>query len=644
MGWSIYRCLRVASVLSGLAVALATGAGAAEPPAVIVVADASRSMWGTLEGSRQTKLALLREALRGSFGKIGQQTRFGVAAFGHRRPSDCNDVEIMRAPEAVDADRIMTPLDQIGPRGVGPLTLALREAAKALPRESSRRSLILVHDDADNCQPDAACTAAAELRGAGIVVHVVGLANKAQDHARMTCLPQMTGGRHFNAQNAEQAVAFIEEAVRLASDEAGADRVAKAGPGAGAPPLPAGAPGLHLRAQLAANAEVLGVPLRWVVTPEAQPNTVLFDAVAANPSVPVSPGRYVVEVRDALVSARQVVEVRDTRPVAVSVVLGAGAIRVGATAQKSAAPLKDAIVSISQAGGSGAPVAVVGTGETTLLPAGRYVVRAELGLVVAEETVTVTAGPRPVAVDLRLNVARLQLSAASRDGGVALDTPVFIIARDDADVRGRREVARSAGKVAEFVLPPDTYYVIVRQGSIEASAQLAIGPGEVKKHTLTVQAGRLALSTKTLGARAELVSYTVERIDDPSQEALVTSRPEPTLVLPAGRYRVEGRVGSTNVSTVRDVEVRPGQTQQLVFEHQAATLRLRFASGGFSDTFWDVRDENGRSVWMSVQPGGLATLQPGRYSVQAETRDKTYRARAVDLRAGDAKVIEFVVD
>jgi Ca-activated chloride channel family protein len=629
-------------MLAGLAMVLATGASAAEPPAVIVIADASRSMWGTLEGSKQTKLTLLREALRGSLGKIGPQTRIGVAAFGHRRPSDCNDVEVMRAPDTADADRIMTPLDQLSPRGVGPLTLALREAAKALPREANRRSLVLVHDDADNCQPDAVCAAAAELRSAGIIVHVVGLANKAQDHMRMACLPQITGGRHFNAQNAEQAVAFVEEAVRLAGEEAGGDRVAKTV--AGVPPPPMGATGLHLRAQLAANAEVLGVPLRWVVTSEAQPNTVLFDAVVANPAVPVPPGRYVVEVRDALVSARQAVEVSDSRPVGVPVVLGAGAIRVGVTAQKSAAPLKDAIVSITRAGGSGAPVAVVAIGETTLLPAGRYVVRAELGLVVAEEAVTVTAGPRPVNVDLRLNVARLQLSAASRDGGVALDTPIFIIARDDADLRGRREVARSSGKVAEFVLPPDTYYVIVRQGSIESTAQLAIGPGEIKKHTLTVQAGRLALSTKALGARAELVSYTVDRIDDPSQESLVTSRPEPMLVLPAGRYRVEGRVGSTNVSTVRDVEVRPGQTQHLVFEHQAATLRLRFASGGFSDTFWDIRDENGRSVWMSVQPGGFATLQPGRYSVQAETRDKIYRARAVDLRAGDAKVIEFVVD
>jgi Ca-activated chloride channel family protein len=634
------------------AVMAATGAKASEPPSVVVIVDASRSMWGTIEGSRQTKLALVREALRPGLGKIGQQTRVGLAAFGHRRPGDCADVEVIRAPEQLDIDRIMTPLDQLSPRGVGPLTLALREAAKSLPRDSGRRSLLLIHDDADNCQPDV-CAAAAELRTAGITVHVIGIAAKAADMAKMVCLPQATGGRHFNAQNAEQAAIFIDEALRMAGGTAGPDLMASTGStGTVVPPAPIPASGptaLHLRAQLAANTEPVSLPLRWIVSAEAQPDVTLFDAVATNPAVPVVPGRYIVEVHDALVSARQTVAVRDNRPAGVPVILGAGAVRVRATVQKTGALLNDAIISISQAGGAGTPLAILKTGETlTLLPPGRFVVRAELGLVQAEETVAVTAG-KAAPVDLRLNIARLQLTTSGRDG-ILLEAPIFSIARDDPDVpgaggkRGKREVARSAARQAEFVLPPDTYYVIARQGSIEASAQVAIGPGEVKKHALTVQAGRLALSTKPLGPRADPVSYTVERIDDPGQESVSTSRAEPLLLLPSGRYRVEGRYGSTNVRSVREVEIKSGQTLQLVFEHQATTLRLRFADGSPSDTFWDVRDETGRSVWMSTQAEGLVLLQAGRYLVQAEAKGKLYRARGVELRPGEPKVIEIVAD
>ena len=58
----------------------------------------------------------------------------------------------MRRPSRVDAARLMEPLEQLNPRGRGPLTLALREAAKSLPPAPGKRSLVLIHDDADNCQ------------------------------------------------------------------------------------------------------------------------------------------------------------------------------------------------------------------------------------------------------------------------------------------------------------------------------------------------------------------------------------------------------------------------------------------------------------------------------------------------------------
>ena len=71
----------------------------------------------------------------------------------------------MRQPEPLDVGKVMAPLEQFNPRGRGPLTLALREAAKSLPRDAGPRTLLLIHDDADNCQPDL-CAAAAELRAA----------------------------------------------------------------------------------------------------------------------------------------------------------------------------------------------------------------------------------------------------------------------------------------------------------------------------------------------------------------------------------------------------------------------------------------------------------------------------------------------
>ena len=600
-------------------------------------------MWGPIEGVRQTKLVLAREALRRGLGKMAPQARVGLALFGHRR-GDCSDVEVVRPPEPLDVPNLMSPLEQFNPRGRGPLTLALREAAKSLPRDAGPRTLLLIHDDADNCQPDL-CAAAAELKTAGITAHVVGLNVKTEDMAKMVCLPQTTGGRHFNAQNAEQVAAYVEEALLLTASEMGGIETRPASPQGTAivppSPLPAsGPPALHLRALAAANTEPLAISLEWTVTAEARPDVPIFGARAANPTVPVPPGRYVVEVRDGPLSVKQAAEVRDNRPATVTMVLNAGMARIRVPTRKTGEVLADALITVTDA--NGALMLASRTGETTaLLPAGRHVVRAELGLVRAEQTVTIIAG-RLIAVDMSLNAARLQLTTA---GG--LQAPVFSVFEDDPDAPGgRREVARSAAQPAEFVLPPGTYYVVARQGAVEARERLAVGPGDVVRRTLAVAAGSLALSTKlpALGGGADAyTSYTVTRLDNTAQEAVTTSRPTPTLLLPSGRYRVEGRYGLMNVKAVRDIEIKSGQTQQLVIEHEAAAVRLRIVGSGPTDVSWVIRDQTGKAVWTGAHTEAVANLQAGRYLIGAETRNKRDE-RSVELRSGEAKLLEFSVD
>jgi len=640
----LHRCLWGALALALSVVSTShKPALAAEPGSLMVIVDGSGSMWGPIEGVRQTKLVLAREALRRGLGKMSPQARVGLTLFGHRR-GDCSDVEVVRTPELLDVPNLMGPLEQFNPRGRGPITLVLREAAKSLPRDAGPRTLLLIHDDADNCQPDL-CAAAAELRAEGITAHVVGLNVKTEDMAKMVCLPQATGGRHFNAQNAEQIAAYVEEALLLTASGMGGIEARPVSPATTAivppSPLPAsGPPALHLRALPAPNAEPLGIPLYWTVAAEAQPDLPIFGARAANPTVPVAPGRYVVEVRDGPLSAKQTAEVRDNRPATVTMVLNAGMARIRVPTRKAGEVLADALITVADANGT--LMLATKTGEATaLLPAGRHLVRAELGFVRAEQTVTITAG-RLFAVDIPLNAARLQLTTA---GG--LQAPIFSVFEDDPDAAGgRREVARSAAQPAEFALPPGTYYVVARQGAVEARERLAVGPGEVVRRTLTVAAGSLALSTKlpALGGAADAyISYTVTRLDNTAQDAITTSQPTPTLLLPSGRYRVEGRYGLMNVRAVRDIEIKAGQIQQLVIEHEAASVRLRLVGSGPTDVSWVIRDQAGKAIWTGAHTEAVASLQAGRYLVRAETRNKRDE-RSVELRAGEAKLLEFSVD
>src|SRR5262245_16147662 len=668
MAMRIRRC-RPGLSLCGLAAAflalglplLCQGARAqgADASALMIVFDGSGSMWGPMEGTRQSKLVVAREGLRRALLKVAPQTRIGLMSFGHRR-GDCGDVELMRRAEPMDMDRVMGPLERLNPKGRGPLTLALREAAKALPSDGARRTLVLIHDDADNCQPDL-CTLATELRGAGVRAHVISLAPKPEDVAKMTCLPEATGGRLLLAQTAEQAEAAIEDAVRLAStslptvSESSKPARGSEGSPAALPPSD-GRPGLLLRTLLAEGNEPVAWSMHWSITRAGQSGPPAFEGRAANPNLALPPGQYRVEARDGAIAVAQTVEVGEQGPTAADIVLNAGTLRVRAQWQKTGALIGDGVISIADAGqGSaggkadgraGALLASLRASETTfLLPAGRYVVFAEEGLVRAQRSIVVPAGSRG-RVDMALNGARVRLATAIRDGLAELDQPLFSIAEDDPDAPGgRREVAQSAAREAEFVVPPGTYHVSVRQAGLEGREVLAVGPGDVVRRTLTLAAGKLVLESRLLGAAqktGEPVSYRIEQLDSAEPITITTSRPSPELLLASGRYRIEARYQASNARSVREFELKPGQTLQLSLEFAAANVRLRLAGGvgAPSEPFWTVRDEAQRTVWASGQAESVATLQAGRYSIELETQEKHYR-RVVELRAGETRLIEL---
>ena len=173
-------------------------------PAVVIVFDNSGSMWGKLDGEKATKLVLGREAVDAALDKLDGKVRTGLVTFGRRR-GDCADVEVVAKPDAVEPERIKEPLEKANPKGRGPVVLATREAAKALG-STRPASIILIHDDLDNCQQDA-CAAAADIKRdyPGLKIHVVSLGMKKEDLPRISCLPETTGGRHFDAQNGNAA-------------------------------------------------------------------------------------------------------------------------------------------------------------------------------------------------------------------------------------------------------------------------------------------------------------------------------------------------------------------------------------------------------------------------------------------------------
>jgi Ca-activated chloride channel family protein len=664
------------AAMAAAAVALGAGPPTAlgqEAPAAVVVFDNSGSMWGKLEGAKENKLGVARAALETALPRLRAGVRTGLVTFGRRR-GDCADIEVVARPEAGDADRITAPLDRLNPKGRGPIVQATREAVKAIG-SARPASVILIHDDPDNCQQDP-CAAAADFKREqpGVRVHLVSIALKREDTAKMSCLAETTGGRVFEVQTAPQLTAAIAEALGLAAGEVGkpppapvpvvrpaAPETAKAAAPAGRvgrkPSLPPkdGAPGLWLSAVLSAGSDLVEGPVAWkVLKSSGGVEAVVFEALGSEVRAELPAGGYVVEAKFGLATSRKAVEVMAGAPTPAVVALEAGALRLVARAQ-SAGPAIDQIVYAVHAGGPGeagkpaeSPLWIGRDPEAAVgLPPGTYRVVAERGFARAEKAVTITAG-QVADADLVLGAGLLTLRAAAREDGDALPDAQFILAAEDPQApQGHRELTRSAASVPDFVVPAGSYMVTARIGGSEVRERVSVGAGESVKRTIILGLGKLTISARLeqiagQPAWREAVNFRVVRRDGDQREVARTSVSPATLELPTGAYRVEAQVGAQNAMVVRDIDLQAGRTTQLALELPAARAGLKLAEGlaGSGEIAWDVRDESGRSIWRGMQSEPRLVLAPGRYTVRVSVRDKRLE-RALALRSGEARIIEI---
>jgi Ca-activated chloride channel homolog len=663
---------------------------AAEPSTTIIVFDGSGSMWGKLDGEKQTKLVLARDAISASLGKFSADARLGLASFGHRRQADCTDVQVIVSPEANTTERITGALEKHNPRGKGPLTLALKEAAKSLGSAAGSKNLILVHDDPDNCQQNV-CAALGDLQmsAPGVRISVVGLGLKADDAQRYVCLTKPTGGKLFDAQNGVQITSGIDEAMRLAAlnEHLSSATLPVASQSQSAPPASPsrtnptksaesagdlanqrvplvgdGPSALRLAAVLAPGLSPHPHSVRWSVSPAATDAAPVFTGSGQDLIVPLPPGDYIIDAQDGLIRSTQRVTVGAIGQTNGDVVLNAGLLRVNLTDTRDAASAAQTTLTVFEAGSSATlkPIGVQSAhDETITLPAASYLIRLQRGPQVVDRRVAMVAG-RTEALDVALSTATLSLAIAQTPAAANTRTSepqpltVFTIYEDDPDQpKGRREVTRSVAPEPDFVLMPGTYYIVAQQGLVEARDRISLSAGETARRVLALQPARLKLSsrlptapaTPTIGRDGAIgtVGYRIERLDVVPPEVFTVNQAISTLLLPAGRYRIEAQHGRVNARATRDITIGPGEAQDVIFEQKAGLAQFRLSKEAQTqavDVFWELRDESGRSIWATVQSGPTAILQAGRYTVVAELRDKRIE-QSFEIKTGETRTIEM---
>ena len=195
-----------------LTILAASGAAAQEPGRAIIVLDASGSMWGQIDGIN--KIVIARDSLSELVDGLDPALSLGLMAYGHRERGNCGDIELLVEPAAGAGPRIAEIARGLNPKGMTPLTEAVRQAAQALRYSEMRASVVLITDGIETCDADP-CALAAELEATGVdfTAHVVGFDLSDEEGRAVACLAEETGGLFLTADDAPSLGSAMATAV-----------------------------------------------------------------------------------------------------------------------------------------------------------------------------------------------------------------------------------------------------------------------------------------------------------------------------------------------------------------------------------------------------------------------------------------------
>jgi len=184
---------------------------------IMIVLDASGSMWGQIEG--KAKIQIAREVIADLLRDWDPNIQLGLTAYGHRRKGDCNDIEVLIPVGQAGPKEIIQAINSINPKGKTPLCEAVRRAAKEMRYTEERAIVLLISDGVETCNADP-CEVGAELAMGGFdfTAHVIGFDVKDEEQIGLRCLAENTGGLFLAAADAEALRRALSQTVEKAKE------------------------------------------------------------------------------------------------------------------------------------------------------------------------------------------------------------------------------------------------------------------------------------------------------------------------------------------------------------------------------------------------------------------------------------------
>lgn len=526
---------------------------------VIIILDASGSMWAQIDG--KPKLEIARESLRTVLQSVPTDDDIGFMAYGHREKGSCDDIQLIVPPQAGSGSAISAAADSLKFLGKTPLTAAVKQAAEALKYTEDKATVVLITDGLETCGGDP-CALGKELEASGVdfTADVVGFGLTADEGRQIACLADNTGGKYIQASD--------EKALQ----EALAETVAAPAPEPAPAPAPAPAPepakpefNFLPTAVLAEGGDPVTDGNAWEIY-KAKPDGTRGDYVSTEYGAykaNLEPGDYIVVASDGQAKTEQKVKIEAGQVYKPLFNLNAGTLIIHPR-PSAAADVVDGAAVVIDYPGADMPATFYGTTKA-VLPAGDQKVTVTIGQGVATETIPLAAG-KTVEKDMVAGVGHVVANAYYAAGGDKADGSGigFKVLKAKKKIDGTRdEVTYAYGPDSKFDLPPDDYVLIATVDLAVVEQPFTVKVGEFQDLKVAMNAGVLAI---TAPGASKIEIFEAKKDINGNRKSLGYAFDQKyQAAIPAGDYAVVSEK-SDNSSKEGNVTVKAGERAELTVQ------------------------------------------------------------------------------
>ncbi|PBB98787.1 VWA domain-containing protein [Mesorhizobium sp. WSM3862] len=525
---------------------------------VIIILDASGSMWAQIDG--KPKLEIARESLRTVLQSVPGDDEIGFMAYGHRQKGSCADIELIVPPQAGSASAISAAADSMKFLGKTPLTAAVKQAAEALKYTEDKATVVLITDGLETCGGDP-CALGKELKETGVdfTADVVGFGLTADEGRQIACLAENTGGKYIQASDEKALQQALVETV--------------AAPAPAPEPAPAPAPAPEpAKPEFNFTPSVVtaegGDPITdgnaWEIY-KAKSDGSRGDQVMTEYGelkTNLEPGDYIVVGRADEARSEQKIKIEAGQTYSPLFTLNAGTLVIHPHASQGSEISGEARVDFAYPGGS-----TTHYGDTkATVPAGEQKVTVQIGAGTVTETIQLAAG-QTVEKDIVIGVGHAVLNAYYTAGGEKADNSGigFEIVKAKKKIDGSREsVEHSYGPDSKFWLPPDDYVALTTLDLAVVEQPFGIKAGDNQDVKVALGAGVLAMSAP--GAYSIEVFSSKKDIEGKRKSLGLTYGDSWQQTIPAGDYVVVRHMSDQGQDKEMPVTIKAGERSEITVQ------------------------------------------------------------------------------